>query len=218
MRDNNFLQLHISYFGFERKLQQQLESHFFKNIRLLKKSGVFNNISGNIDSPGVNIHIYFFSCPSKINAQMFEKSNAVSARVLCIGQYNDFEELLSCIQAGSYGCISIMNVFEEIIPAIQSVSQNKIYVSSSLAPAVIKYFKNNKDHYSNLFTTRENKLIQLLTEGALYKEIAWKLNISQNTVRSHVRNIYSKMKVHSKTQLTQKILTAILHFHLFISY
>ena len=98
-------------------------------------------------------------------------------------------------------------MYEEIIPAIQSVLQNKIYISPAFAPVVNKYFKEHKNHYADIFTKRENKLIQLLTNGALYKEIAWKLQISENTVRSHVRNIYSKMKVHSKTELTQKILS-----------
>ena len=59
--------------------------------------------------------------------------------------------------------------------------QNKVYISPAFAPNVIKYFKDSKDPYLSLFTSRENKLIQLLTKGALYKEIAWKMRISENT-------------------------------------
>jgi DNA-binding NarL/FixJ family response regulator len=215
MRDNNFLQLHVSYFGFEKKIQQQLESCLYRNTRLLKKSCFDNSISKNTNSSKIDIHIYFFTEPFYINTQLFEQSTTVNAHFLCIGQFHNFENLLSCVQAGSHGCVSILNMFQEIIPAIQSILQNKIFVSPTLAPVVNKYFKENKDPYLNLFTRRENKLIQLLTKGALYKEIAWKLCISENTVRSHVRNIYGKMKVHSKTELTRKILNATLNLQLF---
>jgi len=107
-----------------------------------------------------------------------------------------------------------MNMYEEIIPAIQSILQNKVYISPDLAPLFNKYFKEQKDPYLSLLTSKETKLIQLLTKGALYKEIAWKMRISENTVRSHVRNIYGKMKVHSKTELTRKILNTTLNLQL----
>jgi DNA-binding NarL/FixJ family response regulator len=207
MKDNNFLQLHISYFGFEKKIREQLELSLFENIGLLKNSYYCNINSGETDLLNINIHIYFFKDLFDMNMQTLERSRSINARVLCIAPFNDFENLLSCVQAGCFGCISILNMYEEIIPAIQSVLQNKIYISPAFAPVVNKYFKEHKNHYADIFTKRENKLIQLLTNGALYKEIAWKLRISENTVRSHVRNIYSKMKVHSKTELTQKILS-----------
>ena len=61
MRDDNSFQLHIDYFNFEYKIQQQLEVYLFENIRLLKKSGVVNNILNNADTININIHIYFFN-------------------------------------------------------------------------------------------------------------------------------------------------------------
>ena len=206
MKDNNFLQLHISYFGFEKKIREQLELSLFENIGLLKNS-YYCNINSGAPQLNINIHIYFLQDFFEMNTQTLEKSRSINARVLCIASFNDFENLLSCVQTGCFGCISILNMYEEIIPAIQSVLQSKIYISPAFAPVVNKYFNDNKNHYADIFTKRENKLIQLLTNGALYKEIAWKLHISENTVRSHVRNIYSKMKVHSKTELTQKILS-----------
>jgi DNA-binding CsgD family transcriptional regulator len=215
MLNGNFLQLQVSYFGFEKKIQQRLELCLHKNESLQKNSCFSNTISKNPNSSEISIHIYFFTEPVYINKQMFEDSKAANARVLCIGDFNDFANLLSCVQTGSFACISIMNMLDEIIPAIQSVLQNKVYISPCLAPVVNSYFKSSKDHYSHLFTSRENALIQLLTKGALYKEIAWKMRISENTVRSHVRNIYSKLKVHSKTELTQRILTASSPLHLF---
>ncbi|MEO8710585.1 MAG: response regulator transcription factor [Parafilimonas sp.] len=208
MMDNDLFQLHISYFNFEKKFQQQIEIYFCENIRLIKKSIRLNAIAKTAEICDIHVHIYFFTELAHINTQMLERSKAVNARILFVGQFDEFENFLLCVQTGAYGCIPAINMSEEITPAILSVLQNKIYVSPGFAAVINTYFKGNKDHYSSLLTSRENKLIQLLTKGALYKEIAWHLRISENTVRSHVRNIYSKLKVHSKTELTRKILGA----------
>jgi DNA-binding NarL/FixJ family response regulator len=214
--NNDLFQLHVSYFNFEKEIQQQIELCFYENMGLIKKSFCVNAIAETAETFDINIHIYFFTELSHINVQMLERSKAANARILFIGQFDDFEDLLSCVQTGAHGCISAISIPEEITPAILSVLQNKIYVSPHFAAVINAYFKNNKDQYSVLLTSRENKLIQLLTKGALYKEIAWHLRISENTVRSHVRNIYSKLKVHSKTELTRKILgTTTLNVSLF---
>ena len=217
MMDTNLFQWQISYFGFDREIKQQLELSLCQKASLLKKLYSRRTISANTHS-GIDIHIYFFSESFNLDMQALEKSKTENVRFLCIGQFDDFDNLLACIQAGSYGCISVMNMYEEIVPAIQSVLQDKVYVSPALAPLVNKYFKDQKDPYLNLLTSKEAKLIQLLTKGALYKEIAWKMRISENTVRSHVRNIYGKMKVHSKTELTRKILNATLNLQLFFHF
>ncbi|HEX5150251.1 MAG TPA: response regulator transcription factor [Parafilimonas sp.] len=217
MTANRFLQWQISYFGFEKETQHLLELSIYHDTGLLKKLYSQKTVSTNTYS-GIDIHIYFFQGSFNMDTQALEKSKRENVRFLCIGQFNDFDDLLACIQTGSYGCISVINMYEEIVPAIQSVLQNKVYVSPGVAPLVNKYFKEQKDPYSNLLTSKEAKLIQLLTKGALYKEIAWKLRISENTVRSHVRNIYGKMKVHSKTELTRKILKATFNLQLFFCF
>jgi len=49
-------------------------------------------------------------------------------------------------------------------------------------------------------TTREKEILEYLSEGLQYKEIAGKLHISFETVKSHVTNIYSKLKVKNRTE------------------
>jgi DNA-binding NarL/FixJ family response regulator len=56
-------------------------------------------------------------------------------------------------------------------------------------------------------TAREQEVLALLAQGCLYKEIASKLSISINTLRSHLRAIYDKLRVHSRTEATVKYLT-----------
>lgn len=57
-----------------------------------------------------------------------------------------------------------------------------------------------KAHNTGLLTTREHEILQYISRGYTYVELARYLNISQSTVLTHVRNIYSKLQVHSKTE------------------
>jgi DNA-binding NarL/FixJ family response regulator len=54
-------------------------------------------------------------------------------------------------------------------------------------------------------TSRENELVQLLAEGYRYKEIADKLVLSVETVRTYIRGIYGKLQVHSRTEALNKL-------------
>lgn len=201
MRSNNFSQFHIKFTGFEKEVQQQLEFSIAENAGLLKITEINNE---NVDA-GLTIHIHCFNCINDLETIKPEKFKPANERIVCAGNFNDFENVLLCVQTGCCGCISISNIQAEIIQAIICALQNKIYISPALASTIHKYFSRTT-YYTDLFTHQEHELVKLLTTGALYKEIAWKMRISENTVRSHVRNIYSKMKVHSKTELTQKVL------------
>jgi DNA-binding NarL/FixJ family response regulator len=203
MINNYFSKFNIVFTGFEKRIQQSLEFYLIEKLDLLEKTEIINENT----NEELKVHIFFITNISDINNYNFKNSTTVNERVLCIVDFDDFGNLLSCVQTGCYGCIPLSNIFEELTTALISVLQNKIYISAAFAATIHEYFKGSSTPcYGNLFTNREHKLIKLLTTGALYKEIAWKMRISENTVRSHVRNIYGKLKVHSKTELTQKIL------------
>jgi len=205
---NYFSQFDITFTGFEKGVQQQLAHYISEKRNLLKPIEIINDGHGE----RLELHIHYLNNVLPTDACNFKKSQSVSKYIICVRNCNDFENLLSYIQSGACACISALNIFNEIIPAIIAALKNKIYVSGEFASIADKYFKENfSNAQTDLFTDREHTLVQLLTRGALYKEIAWKLRISENTVRSHVRNIYSKMKVHSKTELTRKILNVALN-------
>ncbi len=57
---------------------------------------------------------------------------------------------------------------------------------------------------SSLVSRRENEVLQLLSQGLLYKEIGDKLNISTGTVRQHIHKIYEKLHVQNRTEALNK--------------
>jgi DNA-binding NarL/FixJ family response regulator len=69
---------------------------------------------------------------------------------------------------------------------------------------VIGFFKEEKTNHTNLLTQRELELLTRLSHGNSYKELASELNISVETVKSHLKNIYTKMHVACGTEAVAK--------------
>ncbi|HWJ28479.1 MAG TPA: helix-turn-helix transcriptional regulator [Flavisolibacter sp.] len=80
-------------------------------------------------------------------------------------------------------------------------------MSASIATEVLKMFKEivPPDNNYNL-SEREKRVLQLLVDGNSYKMVAAEMQISIDTVRSHIRNIYEKLHVNSKSEAVAKAL------------
>jgi DNA-binding NarL/FixJ family response regulator len=74
---------------------------------------------------------------------------------------------------------------------------------------VVQYFHKQGREHSEVasLTQRETEIVELLARGHRYKEIAATLDISFDTVRSHLRNIYEKLHVSSRTEAVVKYLS-----------
>jgi len=201
---NNLPKFTIAYTGFEKAVQKEMEKIIFSNKRIFEKFLSLPNFFPACNNDvKFNIGVVYLRNNLKHN---YRHLQTVNSSVLCVSDFDRFETVLECITKGFGGCVSYSDLFKELVPAIISVLQNKTYISPSFFPVLYDDLQiNNAD--THLFTYREQNLIELLTKGALYKEIAGRLHISENTVRSHIRHIYSKLKVHSKTEMAVKIMS-----------
>jgi DNA-binding NarL/FixJ family response regulator len=78
-------------------------------------------------------------------------------------------------------------------------------MTSSIARKVVSSFsKVNEFQDQFSLTVREKEILICLEKGLRYKEIAFNLSISMDTVRSHIRNIYEKLQVQSRTDALNK--------------
>ncbi|HVV54254.1 MAG TPA: response regulator transcription factor [Mucilaginibacter sp.] len=120
--------------------------------------------------------------------------------------YDDDENIYESLKAGATGYLLKKTVPSRIIDAITEVYQGGSPMSAQIARRVISSFqKEDSIEASNLLTLREKEILKNLSEGLRYKEIAYKLNISIETVRSHARRIYEKLHVQSRTEALNKI-------------
>jgi DNA-binding NarL/FixJ family response regulator len=96
----------------------------------------------------------------------------------------------------------------ELSRAIDFVRTEGGYISPSLAGVVLRTLAYNpEDKYKEILTKREMEIMNWVCDGLTYKEIAEKMFITSFTVNQHLKKIYSKMQVRSKSELISKILS-----------
>ena len=79
-------------------------------------------------------------------------------------------------------------------------------MSANIARKLVTVFRKEQKETANLeaLSNRENEILQFLSKGLLYKEIADQLSISVSTVRQHIHHIYEKLHVQNRTEAINK--------------
>jgi DNA-binding NarL/FixJ family response regulator len=136
------------------------------------------------------------------------KENFENIQVLMFTVFDDDEKIFEAIKAGASGYLLKKSSPEEIIDAIQSLYNGGAPMTASIARKVIQSFQNNHLNPKNEYqlTTRENEILHSLIDGLSYKKLAEKYFISVSTIRTHIRHIYEKLHVNSKSQAVAKAL------------
>lgn len=141
-------------------------------------------------------------CVRKLKAQM------PKLQILMLTMYEDDEKVFQSLVAGASGYLVKRTSPAELLKAIQEVHGGASPMSGKIARTVVEYFQKlqSGSPQENYLSRREEEILNLLVKGYRYKEIADALSISFETVRSHLKNIYDKLHVHSRTEAVVKYL------------
>lgn len=122
--------------------------------------------------------------------------------------YEDTESVFSALKAGATGYLTKTTQPSKLLDAIIEVFKGGSPMSSHIARKVVDSFKAEPALNSEMqkLTIREKEILHLLSQGLRYKEIADRLFLSTETVRTHIRNIYEKLHVNSRTEALNKTL------------
>lgn len=128
--------------------------------------------------------------------------------VFMLTVFEDDANIFESIKAGAMGYLLKKDSPNSIIEAIRNVHKGEAIMNGKIARKVLEYFskKNSaKDVWQEYnLTNRETEILQLLMKGLSYKEIAAKCFISIDTMFSHIRKIYNKLNVHSRSEIAAK--------------
>jgi DNA-binding NarL/FixJ family response regulator len=130
------------------------------------------------------------------------KEKLPSTQVIMFSVYDDSNRIFKALCAGASGYLLKNTRLEDIKKSILSVHDGQAAMSPAIAKKVIAYFQPKKPE--SPLTEKEQLVVQLLTDGLSYKMIAEKMQISINTVGTHIRNIYKKLQVNSKAEVISK--------------
>lgn len=131
-----------------------------------------------------------------------------NVQFLMLTVYEDSDSLFNSLRAGASGYLLKRTASERLLEAIQDVHEGGAPMSPQLARRVVQFFSKPAAEASSLarLTSAERDFLDQLAKGYPYKEIADRMNISIDTVRSYVRTVYEKLHVHSRTEAVVKYL------------
>jgi DNA-binding NarL/FixJ family response regulator len=134
------------------------------------------------------------------------RDNHIETPVIMLTVFEDNDNIVNAICAGANGYL-LKKDMENIVPAIKDVLNGGAPMTSTVARKVLQLFPRKKPSQSLLesdLTRRETEILDELIKGNSYKMISARLDISVETVRSHLKNIYKKLQVNSATEAVYK--------------
>lgn len=166
-----------------------------QNIPLVKPDVVLMDINlGNFES-GID-------CVRELKPRM-QKTNFMMCTV-----YEEDEKIFEALSAGASGYILKKTAPTKMLDAIRELYEGGSPMSSQIARKVVTAFQSKPatavGMQVSVLTSREKEILELLSRGLIYKEIAAQLFISQETVRKHVYHIYEKLHVSNRTEAVNK--------------
>lgn len=119
----------------------------------------------------------------------------------------DPDSIFNALQAGATGYLTKSTTPTKILEAISDAYMGGSPMSSQIARKVITFFqaKTEKNKELDKLSSREQEILDYLSKGYRYKEIASLLFINIETVRKHIHNIYDKLQVNSRTDALNKV-------------
>jgi DNA-binding NarL/FixJ family response regulator len=120
--------------------------------------------------------------------------------------YDDDESVFEALQAGAMGYILKKSSPSQFLASIREIMEGGSPMSAQIARKLVNVFNKQEKPVaeSDLLSKREREILELISKGFLYKEVAEKLFITTGTVKQHIHKIYEKLQVQNKTEAINK--------------
>lgn len=129
-----------------------------------------------------------------------------SVQVIMVTVYEDPERIFRALRAGASGYLLKRAAPEQVLNAIHDVCHGGAPMSGEIARKVIAHFQKQETTSAEVerLSAREREVLELVSHGFANKEIAERLNVSVEAVRWHLKHIYTKLHVRSRTEAALK--------------
>jgi DNA-binding NarL/FixJ family response regulator len=129
-----------------------------------------------------------------------------NAQIMMLTVFDDNKHIYDAICAGASGYLLKKNISDKLLPSIYEILQGEAPMSPGIARMIIQNLQQlpNTDENKYHLTPREKEILLLLSQGNSFKMIAAQLYISIDTIRTHSKNIYEKLQVHTQIEAVSK--------------
>lgn len=183
------------------------------NMELVSASDSCKNLIADIENTKPDVILMDIDMPlmTGIDAVKLLRSRFPDLPVLMLTGFEDDEKVFASLCAGANGYVLKNANMESLIQYINEVHSGGAPMTPVIARKVLSQFaklqpvKQQNEEYN--LSSREKDVLQLLVKGKSYKMIAGELNISYETVHSHIRKIYQKLQVNSVGEAVSKTIS-----------
>jgi DNA-binding NarL/FixJ family response regulator len=134
------------------------------------------------------------------------KEKSPNARIIVLTSYEGDVDIQRALEAGAQGYVAKGIVRDELLEIIRSVHQGRQRLPAAVAQTLAEHIADEP------ISPREHEVLSLMAAGRRNKEIAGALSIAEDTVKMHVRNIFSKLQVNDRTEaVTIALRRGIIH-------
>ena len=159
--------------------------------------------------PAIVLMDIFLPGMSGIECTVRLKEVSPQSRVLILTASDDEEMVFPALEAGADGYLLKHSSPGELHQALLDILHGGVPMTSGIARRVAEFFRRRGKtrNETGRLSQRETEVLDLLTKGFVNKEIADRLSLSVETIRSYLKNIYEKMHVHSRAEAVAKYIT-----------
>src|SRR3954452_12017452 len=122
------------------------------------------------------------------------RASAPNARVVVLTTYEGDVQAVRALKAGACGYLLKSSLIDELLTAICTVHAGQRYIPAEIAQEIAYHAAEDQ------LSAKEVAILELVAEGKANKTIAWELKLSEETIKAHLKNIYSKLSVNDRTQ------------------
>jgi len=178
------------------------------DVQTLRVFGDAESALKELTAEPVDIALFDINLPGMNGIDCIQRLKMLHPRMqmMVLTVYDNPDNIFNALKAGATSYLLKGTPPEKIVEAINEVHHGGSPISSQIARKVIEAFtkkEKTNDYFQNL-SRREQEILEQLSKGYRYKEIADKLFVSIETVRTHIRNIYEKLQVNSRADALKK--------------
>ena len=187
-------------------LAEQIQLHI--DVKELRLFGDAESALIQLTANPVDIALFDVNLPKMNGIDCIQRLKMLHPKMqmMVLTVFDDNDNVFSALKAGAVSYLLKSTPPEKVIEAIEEVYKGGSPISSQIARKVIDAFsvREKTNEYFQDLSRREQEILEQLSKGYRYKEIADKLFVSIETVRTHVRNIYEKLQVNNRAEALKK--------------
>jgi DNA-binding NarL/FixJ family response regulator len=197
----------------DQKIMSQTLELIIKDSDDIGCIGIFSNAESFIEKyeelrPDVTLMDIDLPGISGIEAIFHIKSGHPRAKFLVLTIFNDDEKVFNALKAGAGGYLLKKHSFDLLLENIKELYFGGAPMSPEIAKKLIGYFQRDSERVQfNKLTEKEKRVLELIVDGYLYKEIANTLGVTIDAIKKHAHNIYEKLHVRTRSEAIRKYLS-----------